>query len=101
MSTLSLEGRIHAISRADFERDQTWSDTPQNRRLLSAYEMACEKSARCAIAALRAERAEQPNATQYKAKATHWETVAEILAAVLNMEIDGGRDEILLTDHWD
>lgn len=37
MSTLSLAGSTHAISRHDFEQNQEWPDTPQNRRLLAAY----------------------------------------------------------------
>ncbi len=44
MSTLSLAGSTHAISRHDFEQNQEWPDTPQNRRLLAAYGAACELS---------------------------------------------------------
>ncbi|EPJ2812903.1 hypothetical protein ACTHGN_006058 [Pseudomonas putida] len=101
MTTLSLEASPHAARRADFERDQKWPDTPQNRRLLAAYETASEKSSRCAVAALKAERADWPNVPQYKAQAAHWETVAETLGAVLGKEIDAGKDEIILTDHWE
>lgn len=100
MTTLSLAGCTHAISRSDFERDQQWPDTPQNRRLLAAYGAACERSSNCAIAALSAERSGWTDVDQYKAKAAHWETVANTLGAVLSMEIDEGREELLLPDPW-
>lgn len=101
MSMLSLEGLTHAISRADFDRKQEWSDTPQHRRLLDAYEAACRKSSSCAVHALKAERAGWSDAELYKVKAAHWETVADTLGAVLSMEIDDGTEEILLPDLWD
>lgn len=41
MSTLSLARCTHAVNRSDFERDQQWPDTPQNRRLLATYGAAC------------------------------------------------------------
>lgn len=100
MSTLSLAGSAHAISRSDFEPDQEWPDTPQNRRLLAAYGVVCERSSKCAVTALTAERAGWADVAQYKAKAVHWETVATTLGAVLSMEIDGGQEEILLPDPW-
>lgn len=100
MSTLSLAGCTHAISRLDFEQDQQWPDTPQNRHLLAAYGAACEQSSNCAIAALTAERGGWRNVEEYKAKAAHWETVANTLGAVLSMEIHGGRESILLPDPW-
>lgn len=100
MSTLSLAGSTHAISRSDFEQDQQWPDTPQNRHLLAAYTTACERSSSCAVAALSAERGGWNDVEQYKAKAAHWEAVASTLGAVLSMEIDGGREDILLPDPW-
>ncbi|OPD98669.1 hypothetical protein AO994_30385 [Pseudomonas aeruginosa] len=100
MSTLSLAGCTHAIGRSDFEQNQQWPDTPQNRRLLAAYGAACEKSSNCAVAALSAERGGWSDVDRYKAKAAHWETVANTLGAVLSMEIDEGREEIMLPDPW-
>ncbi|MBA6105909.1 hypothetical protein [Pseudomonas monteilii] len=100
MSTLSLAGSTHAVSRHDFEQNQEWPDTPQNRRLLSAYGAACERSSTAAVAALNAERGGWTDVDQYKAKAAHWETVANTLGAVLSMEIEKGREEILLPDPW-
>ncbi len=101
MPNLSLEACPHAARRNEFERNQEWPDTPQNRRLLAAYEVASENSSKCAVAALKAERADWPNVPQYKARAAHWETVTETLGAVLSMEIDAGAEEIILTDHWE
>lgn len=101
MSTLSLEGCTYAVSRADFEPQQLWTDTPQHRSLLAAYEAACQKSSRYAVGALKAERAGWPDAPMCKAKAAHWETVADTLRAVLSMEIDEGKEEILLPDPWE
>lgn len=100
MSTLSLAGSTHTISRHDFEQNQEWPDTPQNRRLLAAYGSACELSSTSAVAALNAERGGWTDVGQYKAKAAHWETVAETLMSVLSMEIEKGREEILLPDPW-
>lgn len=100
MSTLSLAGCTHAISRSDFEQDQQWPDTPRNRRLLAAYGTACDRSSNCAISALSAERGGWTDVDHYKAKAAHWETVASTLAAVLSMEIDEATVEILLPDPW-
>lgn len=100
MSTLSLAGSTHAISRHDFEQNQEWPDTPQNRRLLAAYGAACERSSTSAIAALSAERGGWRDVDQRKAQAAHWETVANTLGAVLSMEIEKGREEIILPDPW-
>lgn len=58
-----------------------------NRRLLAAYEAASEKSSRNAVAALKAERTGWPDVPQYKAKAAHWETVADTLGAVLSIVV--------------
>lgn len=93
MSTLSLAGCTHTVSRSDLERDQQWPDTPQNLRLLAAYGAVCERSSNCAIAALSAERGGWADVDHYKVKAAHWETVASPLGAVLSMEIDEGREE--------
>jgi hypothetical protein len=61
---------------------------------------ACDRSSNCAVAALSAERGGWTDVDQYKVKAAHWETVANTLGAVLSMEIDEGREEILLPDPW-
>ncbi|GLO06570.1 hypothetical protein PPUJ20005_05380 [Pseudomonas putida] len=68
--------------------------------MLAAYGVACEKSSVCAVAALNAERGGWTDVDQYKAKAAHWETVANTLGAVLSMEIEMGREEIILPDPW-
>jgi hypothetical protein len=67
---------------------------------LAAYGAACERSSTFAVAALSAERGGWRDVEQYKAKAAYWEAVANTLGAVLSMEIDGGREEILLPDPW-
>ncbi|MDD1016962.1 hypothetical protein [Pseudomonas rubra] len=100
MSTICLEGFTHAASRAYFERNQEWPDTPENRRLLAGYEATSRNSSRYAIAALKAEREESPNIQKCKAQAAYWETVAETLEAVLSMVIAGGAEEIVLSDPW-
>lgn len=100
MPTISLGGFTHAACRADFERNQEWPDTPENRRLLAGYETASRNSSMYARAALKAEREESPNTQKCKAQAAYWETVAETLEAVLSMVISGGDEEIALSDPW-
>lgn len=100
MPTISLEGFTHAADRAYFERDQEWPDTPENLRLLGGYETASRNSSMYARAALKAEREESPNTQKCKAQAGYWETVAETLEAVLSMVIEGGNEEIALSDPW-
>lgn len=90
MPTISLEGFTHPASRAYFERNQEWPDTPENRRLLAGYETASRNSSMYARVALKAEREESPNTHKCKAQAAYWETVAETLEAVLSMVITGG-----------
>lgn len=89
MPTIPLEGFTHVACRDDFERNQEWPDTPENRCLLAGYETASRNSSMYARSALKAEREESPNTQKCKAQAAYWETVAETLEAVLSMVISG------------
>lgn len=101
MPTLSLDDYVHARTRNYFEKGQEWDDTAQNRQLLAAYDSACEKSSSFAISSLHAEKVGWSDADQLKIKAGHWQVVVDTLSAVLSMEIDGGKTEILLPDPWE
>lgn len=100
MPTLSLSDYRYAYAASYFEDRQTWPDTARNQHLLDAYNEACRLAAREARSALITERTDCDGVDQHKAKAAHWQSVADSLGAVLSMEIDDCESEIILPDPW-
>jgi hypothetical protein len=100
MSGLSIKDYSHAYAIQFFEADQEWPDSARIRQLLAAYDISCRRAASEARAALLAERSGWEDVALRKARAAHWQSVADTLGSVLSMELDEGGCEVLLPDPW-